>query len=167
MRCDARSAAASVSQGPWGKRKQTGLRVEQQWREDQAHTSQDTGGRILFLWRRRDGSTGITVQVKGLCIVEYIDASEGAYSQRRNTVAHPWHYFDPGMRQILIAVGRSNSTTRPFEADRPWSASRITSTGFLITCYNVNTSALKMYNTCTRPTASSESALVQSADDDP
>jgi hypothetical protein len=47
-------------------------------------------------------------------------------------------YLDPGMRQILIAFGRSNSTIRLFEFEeekvRPWSASRITSTGFLALC---------------------------------
>ena len=77
-------------------------------------------------------------------------------------------YLAPGMRQILIAFGRSTSTIGPFEGtNRPWSASRITSTGFLTTCYNANTSALKMNDTCTRPTASSESARVRSADGGP
>jgi len=49
-----------------------------------------------------------------------------AHTVRHNTIAniqHWWHYLDPGMRQILIAFGRSNSTTRLFElkggSDRP------------------------------------------------
>lgn len=79
-------------------------------------------------------------------------------------------YLDPGVRQILIAFGRSNSTIRPFEfeegKDRPWSASRITSTGFLTLC-KVNSSELKINHTCTRPRASSENARVQSADGGP
>ena len=138
------SIRQSVS--PRGK-KRTGLRVESQRREYQAHTCQDTGCRTLLLWERRGGCTGITVEVKGLCIVEYIDTSGGAYSQRSNIVIHAWHYLAPGVRQILIAFGRSNSTTRPFEleerTDRPRSASRITSTGFLTTRYNMNASGLE------------------------
>jgi hypothetical protein len=120
-----------------------------QRREYQAHTSQDTDGRILLLWRRRDRYTGIAVEVKSLCIVEYIDTPGAAYSQSGNVITHARHdiYLAPGVRQILIAFGRSNSTIRPFGLEegtnRPLSASRITSTGFLTTCYNVNTSTLK------------------------
>lgn len=102
MRC---KVCSSIRQSePLREKKATGLRVESQRREYQAHASQGTGGRVLLLWRRRDGRASITVEVKGQCIVKYIDTSGGAYSQSQHSYSCLAFTSPPGRDKFSLPL---------------------------------------------------------------